>query len=136
MQRLFGFVWQGQAIAIDFSVVHAVFRGGQLLPAPPKSAALGMLMREGTPTMVLPHDHLLETIDGSPPSGAGHAGPITDGALWLVVLSGQSTPVRLAFLAEETHGPFRASLVYGDHGVTADYGGREWLVLRTKSGLA
>lgn len=134
-QRLFGFVWQGQAMAIDFAAVHAAFRSSQLLAGPPKSAALGMLMREGTPTMVLPHDHLLETLDGASLSPA-QAEPPLDAAMWVVVLSEQTTPVRLAFRAEETHGPFRASLVRGEYGVIAEYSDRQWQVLRAKAGVA
>ncbi|MFZ9140411.1 MAG: hypothetical protein ACO21C_02985 [Burkholderiaceae bacterium] len=134
-QRLFGFVWQGQAMAIDFAAVHAAFRSSQLLAGPPKSAALGMLMREGTPTMVLPHDQLLETLDGASVAPAQTEPPL-DAAMWVVVLSEQTTPVRLAFRAEETHGPFRASLVRGEHGVIAEYSDRQWQVLRAKPGVA
>jgi hypothetical protein len=134
-QRLFGFVWQGQAMAIDFSSVHAAFRSSQLLAGPPKSAALGMLMREGTPTMVLPHDQLLETLDGASVAPAQTEPPL-DAAMWVVVLSAQTTPVRLAFRAEETHGPFRASLVRGEHGVIAEYSDQQWQVLRAKAGVA
>ena len=134
-QRLFGFVWQGQAMAIDFSSVHAAFRSSQLLAGPPKSAALGMLMREGTPTMVLPHDQLLETLDGGSVAPAQTEPPL-DAAMWVVVLSEQTTPVRLAFRVEETHGPFRASLVRGDHGVIAEYSDRQWQILRAKPGVA
>lgn len=135
-QRLFGFVWQGQAMAIDFSAVHAAFRSNQLLAGPPKSAALGMLMREGTPTMVLPHDQLLETLDGGAMTAGTQTEPPLDAAMWVVVLSEQTTPVRLAFRAEETHGPFRASLVRGEHGVVAQYSDRQWQVLRAKPGVA
>lgn len=135
-QRLFGFVWQGQAMAIDFSAVHAAFRSSSLLAGPPKSAALGMLMREGTPTMVMPHDQLLETLDGSPVDGQAQPEPALDASMWVVVLSEQTTPVRLAFRAEETHGPFRASLVRSEHGVVAEYSDRQWQVLRPKPGVA
>jgi hypothetical protein len=51
-------------------------------------------------------------------------------------LSEQTTPVRLAFRAEETHGPFRASLVRGGQGVVAEYSDRQWHVLRPKPGVA
>lgn len=135
-QRLFGFVWQGRAMAIDFSAVHAAFRSNQLLAGPPKSAALGMLMRGGTPTMVLPHDQLLETLDGAAMPVLTQVEPPPDAAMWVVVLSEQTTPVRLAFRAEETHGPFRASLVRGEDGVMAEYSDRQWQVLRAKPGVA
>lgn len=135
-QRLFGFVWRGQAMAIDFSAVHAAFRSNNLLAGPPKSLALAMLMRDGTPTMVLPHDQLLETLDGSVVPTQSQPEPALDASVWVVVLSEQTTPVRLAFRAEETHGPFRASLVRGEHGVIADYSDRQWQVLRTKAGVA
>jgi mannose/cellobiose epimerase-like protein (N-acyl-D-glucosamine 2-epimerase family) len=135
-QRLFGFVWQGQAMAIDFSAVHAAFRSSSLQAGPPKSAALGMLMREGTPTMVMPHDQLLETLDGSAVSVQSQPEPALDASMWVVVLSEQTTPVRLAFRAEETHGPFRATLIRGEHGVMAEYSDRQWQVLRAKAGVA
>lgn len=123
-------------MAIDFSAVHAAFRSSNLQAGPPKSAALGMLMREGTPTMVMPHDQLLETLDGSAVPAQSQPEPPLDASMWVVVLSEQTTPVRLAFRAEETHGPFRASLIRGEHGVMAEYSDRQWQVLRAKTGVA
>lgn len=123
-------------MAIDFSAVHAAFRSSNLQAGPPKSAALGMLMREGTPTMVMPHDQLLETLDGSALPVQSQPEPALDASMWVVVLSEQTTPVRLAFRAEETHGPFRASLIRGEHGVMAEYSDRQWQVLRAKPGVA
>ena len=123
-------------MAIDFSAVHAAFRSSNLQAGPPKSAALGMLMREGTPTMVMPHDQLLETLDGSAVPVQSQPEPALDASMWVVVLSEQTTPVRLAFRAEETHGPFRATLIRGEHGVMAEYSDRQWQVLRAKAGVA
>jgi mannose/cellobiose epimerase-like protein (N-acyl-D-glucosamine 2-epimerase family) len=93
-------------------------------------------MREGTPTMVMPHDQLLETLDGSAVPAQSQPEPALDASMWVVVLSEQTTPVRLAFRAEETHGPFRASLIRGEHGVVAEYSDRQWQVLRAKPGVA
>jgi len=135
-QRLFGFVWQGQALAIDFAAVHAAFRCNSLLAGPPRSAAVGMLMRDGTPTMVLPHDQLLQTLDGADLNWDNLTEPGLDVPSWVVVLSEQSSPVRLAFRAEETHGPFRASLLRDEQGVMAQYSDRDWRVLRAKPGVA
>jgi len=135
-QRLFGFVWQGQALAMDFSAVHAAFRSTGLVAGPPKSQALGMLLRDGTPTMVMPHGHVLQTMDGqafAPKSQQPEPG--LDQPSWVVVLAEQTSPVRLAFRADETHGPFRASLARTEQGVVATYRDREWLVLRSTSPL-